>query len=161
MDIELINYRVEIHHFSCIFTFTNSFLLKLGNVFENTCVCVYVCVCVCVCISCSVMPNSLQPHGLQPTRLLYPWDFPGKDTGVGCHFLPQGIFPTQGLNPDLLHCRQTLPSELRGKPICKHGLILFQGKTPKIYFIMWFKILLSGCWRIRQNAFEIQIFLSY
>ena len=33
------------------------------------------------------MSNSLQPHGLQPTRLLHPWDFPGKSTGVGCHCL--------------------------------------------------------------------------
>ena len=32
----------------------------------------------------SVMPNSSQPYGLQPTRLLHPWDFPGKSTGVGC-----------------------------------------------------------------------------
>ena len=37
-----------------------------------------------------------------------PWDFPGKNTGVGCHFLLQGTFPIQGLNPGLLHCRQTL-----------------------------------------------------
>ena len=37
-----------------------------------------------------------------------PWDFPGKGTGVGCHFLLQRIFPTQGTNPGLLHCRQTL-----------------------------------------------------
>ena len=36
------------------------------------------------------------------------WDFPGNSTGVGCHFLFQGIFPTQGLNPGLPHCRQTL-----------------------------------------------------
>ena len=35
----------------------------------------------------SVVSNSLQPHGLQPTRLLHPWDFPGKSTGVGCHCL--------------------------------------------------------------------------
>ena len=42
----------------------------------------------------SVMFNSLQPHGLQPTRLLSPWDFPGKNTGVGCHSLLHGIFPT-------------------------------------------------------------------
>ena len=34
--------------------------------------------------------------------------FPGKNTGVGCHFLLQGIFPTQGSNPGVLHCRQTL-----------------------------------------------------
>ena len=39
---------------------------------------------------------------LWPTRLLCPWDFPGKTTGVGCHFLLQGIFPTQGLNLHLL-----------------------------------------------------------
>ena len=47
-------------------------------------------------------------HGLQPTRLLCPWDFPGKDAGVGCHFLFQGIFPTQRSNPGLLHFRQIL-----------------------------------------------------
>ena len=35
----------------------------------------------------SVMSDSLRPHGLQPARLLCPWDFPGKNTGVGCHFL--------------------------------------------------------------------------
>ena len=40
--------------------------------------------------------------------LLCPWDFPGRNTGVGCHFLLPGIFPTQGLNPCLLHCRQIL-----------------------------------------------------
>ena len=39
----------------------------------------------------SVVSDFLQPHGLQPTRLFRPWDFPGKSTGVGCHFLLQGI----------------------------------------------------------------------
>ena len=57
---------------------------------------------VCV-LSCSVMPNSLRPHGLHPARLLCPWHFPGKNIGVGCHFLLQGIFPTQRLNQCLLH----------------------------------------------------------
>ena len=33
------------------------------------------------------MPDSVQPHGRQPTRLPRPWDPPGKNTGVGCHFL--------------------------------------------------------------------------
>ena len=47
----------------------------------------------------------LRSHGLQPTRLLHPWNFPGKSTGVGCHFLLQGIFPSQISNPGLLHCR--------------------------------------------------------
>ena len=50
---------------------------------------------------CSVVSNSLQPDGLQPTRLLCPWDFPGQKTAVGCHFLLQGNFPTQGSNPCL------------------------------------------------------------
>ena len=40
--------------------------------------------------------------------LLCPWDSPGKNTGVGCHFLLQEIFPTQGSNPGLPHCGQTL-----------------------------------------------------
>ena len=44
----------------------------------------------------------------RPCRLLRPWDSPGKNTRMGCHFLLQGIFPTQGLNPGLPHCRQTL-----------------------------------------------------
>ena len=38
-------------------------------------------------LSHSVMSNSQRPHGTQPTRLLHPWDFPGKSTGVGCHCL--------------------------------------------------------------------------
>ena len=42
------------------------------------------------------------PHGLQPIRFLCPWDSRGKKTGVGGHFLLQGIFLTQGLNPCLL-----------------------------------------------------------
>ena len=50
----------------------------------------------------------LQVQGLQPARLLCPWDFPGKNTGVGCHFLLQGIFPTQRSNTGLLHCRLIL-----------------------------------------------------
>ena len=54
----------------------------------------------------SIVSDSLQPHGLQPTRLFRPWDSPGKNTGVGCHFLLQGIFPTQGVNPGFPHCRQ-------------------------------------------------------
>ena len=45
-------------------------------------------------LRCSVMSDSLRPHGLQPARLLCPWDSPGKNTGVGGHALLQGIFPT-------------------------------------------------------------------
>ena len=65
----------------------------------------------CLCVCCSVTFDSLQPHRLYPSKLLCSWDFPGKHTGVGSHFLLQGAFPTQGLNPCLLcllHCRQIL-----------------------------------------------------
>ena len=48
------------------------------------------------------MSDSLGPYRLELTRLLCPWDSLGKNTGVGCHALLQGIFPTQGLNPCLL-----------------------------------------------------------
>ena len=54
-------------------------------------------------LSHSVTSDSFWPHELQPTRLLCPWNYPGKNTGVGCHSLLQGIFRTQGLNSSLLH----------------------------------------------------------
>ena len=53
--------------------------------------------------SCSVVSNSLQPQGLYS-----PWNSPGQDTGVGSLSLLQGIFPTQGSNPGLPHCRRIL-----------------------------------------------------
>ena len=60
----------------------------------------------------------LQPNGLQPARFLCPWDFPGRNTGVDCHFLPQGIYLTQGQNPHLLHCRRILYHlSYQGSPI--------------------------------------------
>ena len=54
-----------------------------------------------------VVSNSW-PCGLQSARLLCPWGSPGKNTGVGCHFLHQGIFPSQGWSLGLLHGRQIL-----------------------------------------------------
>ena len=71
------------------------------------------------------MSDSLQPHGLQPARILCPWNSPGESTGVGCHSLLQGIFPTQGSNLGLPHCRQILyhlkhqnPTIILGFKIC-------------------------------------------
>ena len=49
------------------------------------------------------MSDSLQSSGLKGSRLPCPWDSPGKNTGVSCHALLQGIFTTHGLNPRLLH----------------------------------------------------------
>ena len=54
-------------------------------------------------VKVTVMSNSLGPH-----RLYSPWNSPGQNTGVGSLSLLQGIFPTQGSNPGLLHCRQIL-----------------------------------------------------
>ena len=51
----------------------------------------------------SVVSDSLKPHGLHSS-----WDSPGQNTGVGSLVLLQGIFPTQGSNPGLPHCRQIL-----------------------------------------------------
>ena len=54
--------------------------------------------------ACVVMSDFLwPPHGLEPTRLPCPWDSPGRNTGVGCHFLLHGIILTQGSNSCLLH----------------------------------------------------------
>ena len=52
---------------------------------------------------CWLMLHSLWPHGLKLTSIHCPWDFSGKDTGVGCHFLLQGMFPTQRSTPHLLY----------------------------------------------------------
>ena len=72
-------------------------------------------VCVSVCVSRSVVSDSLWPCGLRPTRLLCPRNSPGKNTGVGSHFLLQGIFPgTEPESPTLQ--ADCLPSEPPGKP---------------------------------------------
>ena len=70
----------------------------------------------------SVVSDSLWPHGLQPTRLLHPWESPGKNTAVGYHFLLQGIFPTQGS----ILCWQvsSWPLAPSGKPKSKKEKIL-------------------------------------
>ena len=72
---------------------------------------------------CSIVSNYLWPHGLSPTSLPCPWNFPDKNTGVGCHFLLQRIFPIQGLNlllSCLLHWQaDALPLSHLGSPRSK------------------------------------------
>ena len=64
-----------------------------------------------VCMyACSVVSNSLIPHALEPTRLLCPWDSPGKNTPVGWHLFPQGNRPDPGIEPISL-----VPPELAGR----------------------------------------------
>ena len=63
------------------------------------------------------MADSLQPHGLKSARFLCPWNFPGKNTGVDCHFLLQGIFLTQWLNLCLLLWQaNSLPQSHQWRP---------------------------------------------
>lgn len=58
----------------------------------------------CLCVfCCSVESSSLLYHVMQPAGLLGPWDFAGKNTGIGYRFLLQGIFLTLGWNPRHLH----------------------------------------------------------
>ena len=75
----------------------------------------------------SVLSDSLQSHGLQPARLLCPRNFTGKNTGEGCHFLLQGILPTQRQNPSLLCLLRWQADSLTpappGKPGCVENLI--------------------------------------
>ena len=85
-------------------------------------------------VSCYIMSDSLGLHGLQLARLCL-WNSLGRNTTVGCHSLLQGSFPTQGLNPGLLHCRQILyPLSHQGRPFFtglgfKQVLILFSPST--------------------------------
>ena len=55
------------------------------------------------CLVAQLYLTLCDPIDWEPARLLCPGDFPGKNTGVGCHALLQGIFPTQGLSPCLSH----------------------------------------------------------
>ena len=66
-------------------------------------VCVCVSVCLCVCVQSLSHVQIFMAYELQPIRFLCPWNFPGRNTGVGCHFILPGDFPTQGLNLHLLH----------------------------------------------------------
>ena len=77
--------------------------------------------CCCCCCSVAHSGPTLRPYGLQASRLLCPWNFPGKNMGAGCHFLLQGIFPSQELNLSLLHLLHwqvdSLPLSHLGSPI--------------------------------------------
>ena len=97
-------------------------------------------------IVASVTSNSLRPHGLQPTRLLCPWNSPGKNTGVNCHTFLQGLFPTQGSSPHLLHhlhWQVLFPLVPCGKPLI--FCILKSGSIPQ--HIHW-SVLCCIYWRI-------------
>ena len=80
-----------------------------GSVQASTLLHLVMCLCgYCCCLVTKSCPTIFQPQGRQPTRLLCPWDFPGKNTGVSYLTLFQGIFLTEGSNSGLLLCRRIL-----------------------------------------------------
>ena len=100
------------------------------------------------------MAISVRRYGLQPTRLLCPGESPGKNTGVGCHALLQGIFPVQGLNPHCLCLLQVGPLPLTppGKSMSPLSHFLFTtfsfgllALSPQLSFLSWRSTQFSYC----------------
>ena len=86
------------------------------------------------------------------SRLFYPWNSLGKNTGMGCHFLLQGIFLTQGLNPGLPHCRQILYHlNHLGSPPALQGRFLTTGLPGKSPFPIFFLTPSSPCSRSQED----------
>ena len=91
-----------------VFVFLRRPLLLPVNNSYSVCATALAIKAVHACSAASVMSDPLRPHGLKSTRILCPWNSPGKNTGVGCHALLWGVFPTQGLNPGLPCCKWIL-----------------------------------------------------
>ena len=123
-------------------------------------------------LSRSVVSDSLPPHGLQPTRLLCPWDSPGKNTAVGCHGLLQRIFLIQGSK---LHLLRLLHWQADSLPLSTVysliNLITFYSLPTTVYTRCYVKVLhifhlLSKLhvsskvsWEVQVNRFYSQRYL--
>ena len=106
----------------------------------------------CVCELLSSVQFFVSPWTVG-ARLLCPWNSPGKNTGVGCHSLLQGIFPALGSNLGLLHCRQILYClSHQGRP--KQFIEL-----PKL--ILYLSIVLIVFYVLQINLFFQQTFCSF
>ena len=101
------------------------------------------------------MSDPQWPHGLQPSRLFHPWDFPGKSTGAGCHCLLRTGVPAY-INAQLkVSCcccsvTQSFPTlcnsmdcSMPGLPVPHHLLISISSVIPSSHFILW--CLFSPC----------------
>ena len=108
-----------------------------------------------MCVSCSVVSDSLRHHGLWPAKLLYPWNSPGKNTEVGCHYLLQGIHPDPGIEPmsPALHA-DSLPSKQPGKPY------LYLYKWYLSVLVLCLVIFLCFCIRLFKN-YHIETFCKH
>ena len=117
--------------FSVYRSFSSLVNLFLGN-FLNFVLYLFIILCI-VAQSC---PSLCDPMDCSPPGFSVHEDFPGKNTGVGCHALLQGIFSTQGSNPSLLHCRWILYHlSHQGSPIPRY-FILFDAIINGIFFFI-------------------------
>ena len=138
-------------------------------------------------VLCSFIPNSLWPHGLQPYRLLCPWNFPSKSTELGCHFLLQyrclylclfipisvsiksvtsSTFPpiylpwddeTKSLD---LRCFWCWVQAIFHSPLSPSS----RGSLDPLHFLPleWYHLHISGCWYFSQHSwFQLVIFLAW
>ena len=107
----------------------------------------------CVHANLLQLCSTLRLYGLEPARLLCSWDSPGKNTGVGCHALLQGLFQTQGLNPPLLMspalAGKFLPLVPPGKPLAslcifKMGYLTKQKRPMIAWLVLTHKFSMSS-----------------
>ena len=129
---------------------------KKDNIF------VYVFTGICACCH-SVVSDFLRPRELQPARLLCPWNFPGKNTGVACHALLQRIIPTQGSNLCLLRLlhwqADSLPLSHLGSTftcLCR----LFHGILTKWSRVFWWHVCFyrkAFCWTLSNRNWQTMI----
>ena len=87
-----------------------------------------------------VVSNSLQPYGMWPTRLLCPRDSPGKNTGVGCHTLLQGIFLKQGSNSHFLNLMLWQVGPLPSIPVPPYCTLRI---SPTLYICILYNVTLQ------------------
>ena len=108
------------------------------------------------CSVASVVSNALGPYGLWPPRLLCPWDSSGRNTGVGCHALLQGIFPIQGSNPRHFLC--LLHWQVGSLPLAPPGKPMFFPDPPHAKHLVLF---LVGIFRVTSSGkMDLQILSS-
>ena len=120
-------------------------------------------------VSCSVMSDSLQPHGLQPAKLLCPWNFPGKNTGMGRHSQRQRRPPKNEstlrawsvcllfLSPNQI-CPSSDQKHRAGSEMCEDPVLL---KVPKWQALTGFSSLVPASpWSILPSSLPLSSPLS-
>ena len=116
-----------------------------------------ICTKCCCCLVASVLSDSVQPHRRQPTRLPRPWDSPGKNTGMGCHFLLQSrkvksesedaqLYPTLSDPMDF-----SLPGssvhEIFQARVLEWGVIAFSLPPVGMLFLVHYTFFVFCCWK--------------